>query len=118
MLGPGVKTFSDPNASGVAKPMQLFSCEQQADGDGSEMAPHVAYGAMQKFTVMPDATSNYVAFIAKSLEVYHVTTQMVVYMEHKLLQVHQLILSIQQGLPLLLLVISFLQIQNVLGSQT
>ena len=46
--------------------MQLFSCEQQADGDGSEMAPHVAYGAMQKYTVMPDATSNYVAFIAKS----------------------------------------------------
>ena len=66
LLGPGVKTFSDPNDSGVAKPMQLFSCEQQADGDGSEMAPHVASTAMNKFTVMPDATSNYVAFIAKS----------------------------------------------------
>ena len=65
-LGPGVKTFSDPNDGGTADPMQLFACEQQADGDGSEMSPHVAYGAMQKFTVMPDATSNYIAFIAKS----------------------------------------------------
>jgi len=66
LLGPGVKTFSDPNDGGTADPMQLFTCEQQADGDGSEMAPHVPSGAMSKFTVMPDATSNYVAFIAKS----------------------------------------------------
>ena len=65
-LGPGVKTFSDPNDGGTADPMQLFTCEQQADGDGSEMTPHVSSKAFAKFTVMPEATSNYVAFIANT----------------------------------------------------
>lgn len=65
-LGPGAKTFSDPNDGGTADPMQLFTCEQQADGDGSEMTPHVSSEAFAKFTVMPEATSNYVAFIANS----------------------------------------------------
>ena len=65
-MGPGAKTFSDPNDGGTADPMQLFTCEQQADGDGSEMTPHVSSEAFAKFTVMPEATSNYVAFIANS----------------------------------------------------
>jgi len=65
-VGNGAKTFADPDNGSSAQPMPLFTCEQQADGNGSEMSPHVATTAMNKFTVMPATTSAYVAFIGTS----------------------------------------------------
>ena len=63
-LGPGAKTISDPDNGSTEFPMQLFTAESQGDGSGSEMTPHVSSKAFGKFTVMPEATSQFVAFIS------------------------------------------------------
>ena len=63
-LGPGARTISDPDNGSTEFPMQLFTAESQADGSGSEMTPHVSSTAFAKFTVMPESTSKFVAFIA------------------------------------------------------
>ena len=63
-LGPGARTISDPDNGSTEFPMQLFTAESQADGSGSEMTPHVSSTAFSKFTVMPESTSQFVAFIS------------------------------------------------------